>query len=247
MTGREQIYEYVRKKYKTSPEYLWRRYPGYGVLRHDDNRKWFALVMDVPREKLGLPGDDLVDVVNVKVDDPLYADLLVSQPGYLRGYHMNRNNWISILLDGTVPFEEICGMIDSSYLATASAKKKQKIRPPKEWVIPSNPKYYDIIQAFEDEQIIDWKQGKGIKKGDTVYVYVGAPYSAILYKCRVTETDIPYHFQNKNVNITALMKIKLLKKYPPEKFTFEVLNEEYGIFAVRGPRGIPESLSKALN
>ena len=42
------------------------------------------------------------------------------------------------------------------------------------------------------------------------------------------------------------MKIKLQKRYKPDKFTFEILGNEYGIFAVRGPRGIPNSLSEAL-
>jgi hypothetical protein len=42
------------------------------------------------------------------------------------------------------------------------------------------------------------------------------------------------------------MKIQLLKRYKPSRFTFERLRDEYGIFAVRGPRGIPHSLSQAL-
>ena len=133
-----------------------------------------------------------------------------------------------------------------SYLATASAKKKEKIRPPKEWIIPSNPKYYDVIHAFEEADIIDWKQGAGIKKGDTVYLYVAAPYSAVMYKCKVLETDIPYNHADKYLTIKALMKIKLQKRYAPDRFTFDVLKAEYGIYAVRGPRGIPNSLSAAL-
>ncbi len=133
-----------------------------------------------------------------------------------------------------------------SFLATASAKKKEKIRPPKDWIIPSNPKYYDIIHAFDDTDIIDWKQGAGIKKGDTVYLYVAAPYSAVMYKCKVLETDIPYSHANKYITIKALMKIKLQKRYAPDRFTFDVLKAEYGIYAVRGPRGIPNSLSAAL-
>lgn len=44
----------------------------------------------------------------------------------------------------------------------------------------------------------------------------------------------------------SLMKIKLLKGYELNDFTFELLKEEYGIYAVRGPRGIPNSLSEAL-
>lgn len=129
---------------------------------------------------------------------------------------------------------------------TASKQKKQKMRPPKEWIIPANPDYYDIIHAFDDTQEIEWKQGRGIKAGDTVFLYVGAPVSAILYKCRVMETDIPYHYSDENLTITAVMKIKLQKRYKPSQFTFEKLKEKYRIYAVRGPRGIPDSLSEAL-
>ena len=77
-------------------------------------------------------------------------------------------------------------------------------------------------------------------------MYVGAPVSAILYKCKVTETDIPYQFQREGLTIRSLMKIRLLKRYDPSRFTFDVLNEQYRIFAVRGPRGVPEDLSKDL-
>ena len=151
-----------------------------------------------------------------------------------------------MLLDGTVTDDRVFELIDMSFLATASAKKKEKIRPPKEWLIPSNPKYYDIVHAFDETDTIDWKQGAGIKKGDVVFLYIGAPISAVLYKCKVTETNIPYHYQDENLTITALMKIRLLKRYPPEQFTFKILKSEYRIFAVRGPRGVPGSLSAAL-
>ena len=151
-----------------------------------------------------------------------------------------------MLLDGTVTDDRVFELIDMSFLATASAKKKEKIRPPKEWLIPSNPKYYDIVHAFDETDTIDWKQGAGIKKGDVVFMYIGAPVSAVLYKCKVTETNIPCHYQDENLTITALMKIRLLKRYPPEQFTFKILKSEYRIFAVRGPRGVPGSLSAAL-
>ena len=131
-------------------------------------------------------------------------------------------------------------------MTTASKRKNQKLCPPKEWIIPANPKYYDIEGAFEKNREIDWKQGAGIKKGDTVFMYVAAPVSAILYKCKVTETDIPFRYDDGNVRMKALMKIKLQKRYKPTRFTFEKLREEYGIFAVRGPRAVPHSLSEAL-
>ena len=243
---RDFVFEYIKKKYKVSPEYPWVKYDSNAVFRHTDNKKWFALVMDVQREKFGLQGDEYVDVVNLKVDDMFFRDMLIRQDGIFPAYHMNKQHWITVLLDGTVPEKKVLELVDMSFMATASAKKKEKIRGPKEWIVPANPKYYDIVHAFEEVDEIDWKQGAGIKTGDTVYMYVGAPVSAILYKCKVTETDIPYDYQDENLTIKALMTIKLLKRYKPEKFTFDLLKEEYGIFAVRGPRGIPNSLSEAL-
>ena len=247
MTVREEIERYIKKTYKASPEYLWKRYPDYAVFRHDDNQKWFAIIMDVDTDKLGLSGTGRVDIIDLKIGDLILRDILLQQEGYLPGYHMNKQNWITILLDGSVDADQVCRMIDMSFLDTASKKKKGKFRDPKEWIVPANPKYYDIESAFEESDEIDWKQGAGIIKGDTVYMYVGAPVSAILYKCKVTETNIPYDYKDKYLQITALMKIKLLKRYKRDEFTFEKLKSEYGIFAIRGPRGIPYSLHDVLN
>ena len=242
---RAEIFEYVKKKYHTEPEYLWMRFPGYAVLRHTDNKKWYAIVMNIKGSKLGLDSEDQVDVLNLKIDDPLFYDIQIHKSGYFPGYHSSKGKWVSLLLDGTVSMEEICPLIDMSFLATAP-KKHNKNRPPKEWLIPANPKYYDIMSAFEKSDEIDWKQGAGVKKGDTVFMYVAAPVSAILYKCIVTETDIPFQYDDGHVRLTSLMKIKLQNRYGSDRFTFRVLNDEFGIFAVRGPRGVPDSLSEAL-
>ena len=216
------------------------------VLRHGGSGKWFGILMKVPRGKVGLSGEGVAEILNLKCDPMLSYGLRQTHPDILPAWHMNKQHWITVLLDGSVPDDKVFDLIDMSFMATASAKKKQKYRPPKEWIIPANPNYYDIIHAFEDTDEIDWKQGSGIKTGDTVFMYVGAPVSAIIYKCKVTEADIPYHYEDENLTIKALMKIKLLKRYQPDKFTFDVLKEEYGIFAIRGPRGITNSLSEAL-
>lgn len=243
---KDSVFAYIKKRYKVSPEYPWRTSPDSAVFRHADNRKWFALFMEVGGDKLGMDTDGLIPVINLKIDDMFFRDILIARHGIIPAYHMNKQQWITVFLDGSVKQEQVFDLIDGSFLATASAKKKQKARPAKEWIIPANPKYYDIIHAFDDADEINWKQGSGIKAGDTVYMYVGSPVSAILYKCKVTKTDIPYSYRDGNLTIKALMKIKLLKRYKPEKFTFEVLKEDYGIYAVRGPRGIPNSLSAAL-
>ena len=243
---KEKIFEYITETYSSDIEHPWPKYPEYAVFRHDDNKKWYGLVMNIEYSKLGIDKDGYTDILNIKTSDFLKRDFLIQQEGIFKGYHIARGNWVSILLDGTVQYDFIISLIDESFRVTASAKKKQAIRPPKEWIIPANPKYYDIEHAFDTQKEIDWKQGSGIKKGDTVYMYVAAPVSSILFKCKVTKTDIPYKYSGKNLQIKAIMRIKLEKRYPYGKFSFDILKEKYDIRAVRGPRSIPESLSKDL-
>ncbi|MCR5808923.1 MAG: MmcQ/YjbR family DNA-binding protein [Clostridiales bacterium] len=243
---RGSVTEYIKKKYGSSPEHLWMRWPDYAVFRHSDNRKWFAIIMDITGDKLGRSDREAVDVINVKTGDPLLGDLLIKREGYYRGWHMAKGDWVTILLDGAVPEAEIERLIDRSFLATATAEGKLKERPPKDWIVPANPKYYDIVHAFDSGDEIIWKQGSGVKKGDTVFIYAGAPVSAILYKCAVTETDIPFDHSGGALTIKKVMRIKLKKRYPQERFTFKALGSEYGIYAVRGPRGIPAKLKRDL-
>lgn len=244
---RETVFAYIKKKYGASPEYPWAKYDDNAVFRHSDNKKWFALVMRVEKEKLGFSGHEYVNVINLKIDDMMFRDVLVKEEGIIPAYHMNKEHWITVLLDGTVEVSRVFDLLDISFSATASNKKKEKIRPPKEWIIPANPKYYDIEHAFDNGEIIDWKQSSSMKVKDTVFMYVAAPVSAILYKCEVVETDIPYDYQDGNLTITTLMKIKLLRRYEAGQFSFNRLKEDYGIYAVRGPRGVPNSLSHELN
>ena len=248
---RNHVIEYIRERYAVELERPWFEYPESIVFRHKDNAKWFALVMDVRRGKLGLAenadgADAIVDVLNVKLGDDLLRSLLLRQPGYLPGYHMNKQHWTTVLLDGTVSAAEVEQVIDLSFAATASAAVREVRRGPKEWLVPSNPKYYDVVGAFAARDEIEWKQGAGIRTGDTVYLYVGAPVSAILFACEVGETNIPYDYSDGNLRIKALMKIRLLRRYEPDEFTFARLSAEYGVHAVRGPRGVPNSLSEDL-
>ena len=73
-------------------------------------------------------GEGNTEIVSLKIRDPLLADLLVQQTGYLRGYPSSKWNWVSIILDGTVPLEEVCRWLDESYAAT-KAKAKNQIVP----------------------------------------------------------------------------------------------------------------------
>ena len=123
MTHTQAVIEYVQQQYGAEPEHPWMRFPDYTVFRHAGNRKWFGLIMNIPKDRLEPGGSEIVDVLNVKLSDPLLVDLLAGQPGYYRGYHISRGNWVSILLDGTVPLDEICRWLDESHRVTAPKKK----------------------------------------------------------------------------------------------------------------------------
>ena len=250
---REKILSYVKKEYGTEPEKLWESNPENEVLRHKSQSggkkaKWYGLIMKVKRKSLGLEGKGYVDILDVKCN-PEMRDLLLTSHGYLPGYHMNKANWITVLLDGTVPLENIRQLIDESYYITAGAKEKKKSLRfgPRDWIIPANPKYYDVIQAFEQSEVIDWKQSSDVRVGDIIYMYVAAPYSALMYKCKALEVDIPHHFESEHLTVNKVMKIQLLVKYEPEYMTFDRMKNEYGIYAVRGPRSMPNSLKQELN
>lgn len=64
--NREQFIQHTSDEYGMEGEYLWPKYPLFCVFRHSSNRKWFAIVMDVPKNKLGLVGTEPLDVVNLK-------------------------------------------------------------------------------------------------------------------------------------------------------------------------------------
>ncbi len=127
MSLRNAVLQLAQERYSTEAEYLWARTPTYGVLRHP-NGKWYAVVMDIPKSKIGLPGDGLIDVVNLQVD-PVMSGSLRQQPGIFPGYHMNKEKWLTVLLDGTIDMEQIAILLDISYdiAGTKSSKKRRKL------------------------------------------------------------------------------------------------------------------------
>ncbi len=119
---RQQVFAYVKKKYHTAPDYPWQ--DDNAVLRHADNKKWYGLIMEVSGRKLGLSTEEMVDILNVKCE-PTLIDSLRTHPGIHPAYHMNKESWLSIRLDGSVEEEVIKNLIDLSFELT-QAKKAPK-------------------------------------------------------------------------------------------------------------------------
>ncbi|MBQ9424960.1 MAG: MmcQ/YjbR family DNA-binding protein [Erysipelotrichaceae bacterium] len=228
------IVSYMKKEYGTRPEHLWEKYPDYAVFRNP-NGKWYGIIMSIDGAKIGLEKRE-TEIINVKSDPNTIASLL-NEKGFHEAYHMNKENWISIELNDSVDDEVLFSLIDYSY---------HMIEESDVWIVPANPKFYDVISAFEKEESILWKQSSDIHVGDIVYLYVAAPYSAILYQCMAEETDIPYSYQDRNLSISRLMRIRRLKTYPQDRFPFSYLNS-LGIKAIRGPRRISKRIYEKLN
>ena len=127
----------------------------------------------------------------------------------------------------------------------AITRKKSNRTVSKDWIVPANPKYYDVVGAFEASDIVTWKQSSDIHVGDIIYMYVAAPYSSILYKCRAIEVDIPYNFSDENLTLKQAMKLELLKKYESGVWSFERI-KQFGVYAVRGPRNMPAELKREM-
>ena len=225
----------IKEKYNVLPEFLWEDSPNFGVFRNENSNKWFGLIMNIDKSKLNSKENGEVEVINVKLDDLL--DTYLKNDGIYPAYHMSKKSWVSIILDGTLSNEDVMSLIDISY--ELSNRKK-------EWLVPANPKYYDIVNAFNETDTIIWKQSNNIAVGDTIYLYIAEPYSCIMFKCSVTRVNIPYPYADKNVSMKKVMKIKLLKRYNDDEFTFKKLND-YGVRAIRGPRSVPSKLSEDLN
>lgn len=131
------------------------------------------------------------------------------------------------------------------HAATRGNKKKAIRTETTSWLVPVNPKYFDIEKAFAESDIIEWKQSSSVIVGDVVYLYLAAPYSCVRYRCKAVEVDIPFEYDDGKVRMKKIMKIQRLYTYDKSEFGLEVL-KEHGIITVRGPRGIPYGLRYQL-
>ena len=213
----------IKEKYNVLPEFLWESNPNYGIFRNESSNKWFVVIMNIDRSKLNPNQSGEVEVLNVKLDDLVNTNL--KKKGIYPAYHMSKKSWVSITLDNTLSNETVMNLIDISF--DLSNRKK-------EWIIPANPKYYDIVNAFNDTDTIIWRKSHNFMINDIVYIYITEPYAYIMFKCVVSYLD------------EEIIKLKLIKRYNDNEFSFERL-KSCGVKSVRSPRGITSKLSEVLN
>ena len=122
---RQELIEFIFDEYSVEPDYPFLMDDVTCVFRHIDNRKWFGIAMVVPYRTIGISREGNVDIVNVKCD-PIMTGSLRGKPGFRPAYHMNKDRWITILLDGSAGKEDIAVLLDMSYQMTASKIRMKK-------------------------------------------------------------------------------------------------------------------------
>ncbi|MCD7802475.1 MAG: MmcQ/YjbR family DNA-binding protein [Clostridiales bacterium] len=91
------------------------------IIRHLENKKIFAMIFQ--RE-----GHIWINVKAEPVSGDFWRQIY---PAVVPAYHMNKQHWISIILDGSMEEEDILRLVQDSYDLTAPKKKGRDRSAPK--------------------------------------------------------------------------------------------------------------------
>ncbi len=266
----ERLAASIESLYGDRPEHLFEKYPEIAVFRDQRVKKWYSAVMAVSAGQLQTkkqtdkqkavkepeteqnqpavnPADRYdakasVEIMNLKLA-PENVERLQKVPGYYPAYHMNKKHWITVLLDGTLPDEDILALIAESHtLACRGMAKNGAGLDDHTWVIPSAYDQFDVAAAFRQSPDLEWQQAARMRKGDTVYIYIGVPVKAIRYRCTVKETDIPNHSGYREDKYPFVILLHLEETYPDDVMPLSKMRQ-LGLYGVRGARRVPEQLA----
>ena len=110
----KEIVAYVKNKYGDELEFLWEKSPKNAVVRKKSSNKWYAVILTIPKRKIGLESDEVIEVINLhNIAEEI--EKLIDYKRYFPAYHMNKKHWCTICLDGTIELKEIYKKIDISY------------------------------------------------------------------------------------------------------------------------------------
>lgn len=112
------LIDHVKKTYGNDLEFLWKKFPHNAIWRRSDTNKWYGALLSVSKQKLNLDSNEIVTVLDIRAE-PEKIQLLIDGKNYFPGYHMNKKNWFTIILDGSIDNHKIVDLLQQSYdLAT---------------------------------------------------------------------------------------------------------------------------------
>ena len=112
---RKRITQHIADYYGAEPEFLWAKSPQTAIFRHQHNRRWFAVMMNLSGSLFGAAHH--LDVINVKLP-PEWVSQMRIQSGFAPAYHMNKQHWLSVRSDDFLPDEIIENLLSESFLRT---------------------------------------------------------------------------------------------------------------------------------
>ena len=104
------IDQYILKKYNVGAEFMFDKFPNFGVYKN--NKIWFCIIMDIDYSKIDKNKKGIIYILNIKSNN---VDELISNKNFYPSYHMNKKNWITIVLDNNIDANYIKSLIDISY------------------------------------------------------------------------------------------------------------------------------------
>ncbi len=110
----KEVIKYIKDKYNDDLEYLWKKFPNNAIWRNNDNNKWYGALLVLEENKLGIDSDKIIDIIDLRYQKDHIKEIIDNKKVFA-GYHMNKDNWITIKLDGSVNIKEIYKFIDNSY------------------------------------------------------------------------------------------------------------------------------------
>ena len=236
------VLNYVKIKYNTIPIFPWKDSTISQTL-NCENGKWYGLITKIPYETLVIDtniNNHYIDIINLKVETNKITKL-VNNENIFNAYHMNKKNWITIILDNRIDKVLLTQLIDKSYFLVNDSKKKNIHT----WIIPININFFDIMKEYEKSDELLYKQSSDVHVNDIVYIYLTAPLSKIFYKCKVLEVDIPYDYKDENIHMKRVMKLLRIKTYDKTEISIALMRR-FGVVPVRGPRNMPYVLEEEI-
>lgn len=110
----KEVIKYVKEKYNDDLEYLWKKFPNNAVWRNKDNNKWYGALLVLSESKLGIESNEIIDIIDLRYQKDSIQEIIDNKKVF-KGYHMNKDNWITVKLDGSVDLKRIYKLIDNSF------------------------------------------------------------------------------------------------------------------------------------
>ena len=114
------------RQYGDKPVFPWDDFSG-GVFKNPDNGKWYAIIMHINIQKIDKTKSGEVEVINLKLA-PERIGQLSEQNGFYPAYHMNKKNWITVVLNDTVADELLFALTAESHNFTLGKQVKKQSR-----------------------------------------------------------------------------------------------------------------------